>query len=286
VQNTSLYLRIINCLLLNRHLFYQATMADTKAKEVSISDKEHLEVAEFEGPSPSDVESDNEKASSSTPVDSASFHPNKAFYVSRFNIFSTEILVNDVSSSIEPRAFTDADPIPDSFRTGAKAAADGGAPVAFRVTRAHWFSHGLVMLDQAASGAELARWHHPLLSSGKATLTFPEGSPHASHELSVAPKRLFRRANAWVQDSVEWEWDADSRWKSNRLTLYKHVGGQRVVAARYAQPWGNWVAGGVLVVDSGSVDAVVATLTVLVMLKKMQQRAGERSSRAGGSGGP
>lgn len=75
---------------------------------------------------------------------------------------------------------------------------------------------------------------------------------------------------------MQFEWNCDSWLLANRMTLHKKLGGKRLVVARYAQRWGSWVTGGVLLVQEGEINALVAVLTAVVMLRKMQQRAGER----------
>ena len=84
---------------------------------------------------------------------------------------------------------------------------------------------------------------------------------------------------------MPYSWRCNSKYKANRMTLLKNIGGRQVVVARYAQRWGSWITGGVLLVDTREVDEVVALLSAYVMLKRMQQRAAERSKWTGGGGG-
>lgn len=69
------------------------------------------------------------------------------------------------------------------------------------------------------------------------------------------------------------------------MTLTKKTEEGQVVVGRYAQRWGSWITGGLLLVDGNREDEGVACLTACVMLKRMQQRAAERSKYSGGGGG-
>jgi hypothetical protein len=69
------------------------------------------------------------------------------------------------------------------------------------------------------------------------------------------------------------------------MTLLKCIGDRQVVIGRYAQRWGSWITGGVLLVDTHEIDERVAVLSTCVMLRRMQQRAAERTKYTGGGGG-
>ena len=69
------------------------------------------------------------------------------------------------------------------------------------------------------------------------------------------------------------------------MTLVKKIGEKQVVVARYAQRWGSWVTGGVLLVDGREINEGMAVLTTEVMLRRMMQRAAERCKGSGGGGG-
>lgn len=101
----------------------------------------------------------------------------------------------------------------------------------------------------------------------------------------MAPIKWYKRTNEWVRDSVTYSWRCNSKYKANRMTLLKKVGPKQLVVGRYAQRWGSWITGGVLLVDSRGEDEVLAVLTACVMLRRMQQRAAERSKYGGGGGG-
>jgi hypothetical protein len=139
------------------------------------------------------------------------------------------------------------------------------------------------VLDSA--GTEVATTKQQAISFGKAWLRFPAGSPHAAHELLLTPVKWYRRTNEWVHNSVPYQWRCDSKYLANRMTLIRRIGGRDIVVARYAQRWGSWITGGVLLVDEKEIDPVVAILTCNVMLIRMMLRAAERTKYSGGGGG-
>ena len=133
-------------------------------------------------------------------------------------------------------------------------------------------------------GKEIAYWKHPALALKSAELTFPEGSPHASHSITMKTRHVSSMANEWVQDSVKYEWECPSQWKAGQYTLFRTAAGTRSVIGRYSQSMIKILAGGVLLVDTKEIDEVVAVLTMCVMLRRMLQRTAGRSIT--GNAGP
>jgi hypothetical protein len=209
------------------------------------------------------------------------FTPNRIFYIVPHNLFSTETKVVDLTGTL-PNTYTGGD-ISNELRDAARNAGNdkflANSPI-YIIKRPHWWStkSTAYSVSQGEPFNELAYWKQPYTSVGTAHITFPDSSPDSTHELTISPPWLMSRTNTWVQDSVQYEWNCDSQLLANRMTLHKKVGGKRLVVARYAQRWGSWVTGGVLLVQEGEINALVAVLTTLVMLRKMQQRAPERRS--------
>tara|TARA_R110002003_G_scaffold235_7_gene17014 strand:- start:1453 stop:2277 length:825 start_codon:yes stop_codon:yes gene_type:complete len=217
--------------------------------------------------------------------DGSDFHPNRIFYILRHNLFSKEIFIIDITTSLHVQ-YTGGD-ITDELRDAARALSENKTLAAnpiYRFKAKHWYSSERSMID-TASGAELASWKHGSLSSSPAALSFPPASPHSSHSIVMQPLKWYRRTNEWVHDSITYAWRCDSKKKANRMTLVKTVGAKQIVAGRYVQRWGSWVTGGVLLVDDHQEDEVMACLTACVMLRRMQQRAAERARFTGGGGG-
>ncbi|KAF2470175.1 uncharacterized protein BDR25DRAFT_343379 [Lindgomyces ingoldianus] len=222
------------------------------------------------------------------PIDDTTFSPTRTFYILRHNLFSTEINLIDISSEIAVNSPYSGGEISNELRDAARELSKDEMRTsnpAYRLKRPHWWNSTCKMSGIAAEELELASWKHPSMSFGKASITFPQNSTHSSHNFIMAPVKWYRRTNEWVQDSVTYSWRCNSKYKANRMTLYKKIGGKNIVVARYAQRWGSWVTGGVLLVDAVEVDEVVAGLTACVMLRRMQQRAAERMKSAGVGGG-
>lgn len=233
---------------------------------------------------PKDPDSSSDEADDTTAVDGSNLTPNRTFYILRHNLFSKEISVIDITSSLHV-AYTGGE-ITDELRDAARALSENKTLAAnpiYRFKAKHWWSSERSMID-AASGSELATWKHGGMSFSPATLSFPAKSPHSSHPL-IMQNLKWSRTNEWVRDSITYAWRCDSKKKANRMTLVKTVGAKQLVAARYVQRWGSWITGGVLLVDGREEDEVVACLSACVMLRRMQQRAAERAQVTSGGGG-
>lgn len=222
------------------------------------------------------------------PLDDSILTPTRTLYVLRHNLFSKDVRIVDLTG--QTAATYDGGPISDAFRDAARALAEEKAniavPAAYQLQRKHWYSSTATLTRPSSPTptTQLAEWKHGAASFSKAHISFPSSSPHCSHPLVVAPLKWYRRANGFVVDSVTYEYSCDSRLRANRITLVREVGGRRTVVARYAQRWGSYIAGGVLLVDTEKVDEVVAVLATCVMLRRMQQRAAERTKYSGGGG--
>lgn len=235
-----------------------------------------------------DSHEEQEKEATGMIIDASSFSPNQVFYVLNHNLFSKEVNILNVTNEISGAISYTGGEIRDEFRDAARAVAEDkkrAAKVAYEIKYPHWYSLTSTMTSTASPGVELATWKHSAISCGKAEIGFPNDSKHSSHGFTMANVKWYRRTNTWVQDSITYSWHCDSKYKANRMTLLKQIGNTQTVIARYAQRWGSWVTGGVLLVDDREVDEVVAVLTTCVMLKRMQQRAAERTKSSGGGGG-
>lgn len=230
---------------------------------------------------------EEEDADSKVPLDDSNFKPTRIFYVLRHNLFSKEVNIIDVTSEILPQCaggeLTDA--VRDAARALTEDKSNTKSPV-FRLERKHFWSSEFTFKNNASPNIELATWKHPSISFGKALLAFPStSSPLSTHPITMAPTKWYLRTNEWVQDSVTYSWKCSSKWKANRVILVKKVGEKQIVIGRYAQRWGSWVTGGVLLVDGREIREELGVLTICVMLKRMQQRAAERTKFNGGGGG-
>jgi hypothetical protein len=230
---------------------------------------------------------EEDASDSKLPVDDSNFKPTRILYILRHNLFLKEVNIIDVTSEILP-LYAGGD-VTDAVRDAARALSEdkskADTPV-YHLERKHWYNSTFTFTSSASPNVELANWKHPSISFGKALLAFPAtSSPLSTHPITMAPAKWYLRTNEWVQDSVTYSWKCNSKWKANRMILVKKVGDKQIVVGRYAQRWGSWVTGGVLIVDGREIREELAVLTTCVMLKRMQQRAAERTKFNGGGGG-
>jgi hypothetical protein len=71
-----------------------------------------------------------------------------------------------------------------------------------------------------------------------------------------------------VKDSTTYVWEAEKRFKSGCLSLYKAVTAKKVEVARYESDIGGFVAGGPLVPETREVDELVALFTCMAVLNQ------------------
>jgi hypothetical protein len=169
----------------------------------------------------------------------------------------------------------------------ASSSADGRDPaIRYKLSRAHWYNDTRLTVtkpetqcdeDEAEDGGEsssarpfLAEYQSPLLGYGVTHLTFPPGSQHSSHEITVRPLNATRRTQGWVQDSVRYAWDVNRRLfpgGGGVLSLWKAIGStQKIEIGRYQSETGKFMPGGMMAVDEDEIDLLVAVLTCLAVL--------------------
>ena len=140
-------------------------------------------------------------------------------------------------------------------------------PPIFTLTRAHWYSSSRLTITDA-EGAQLAKWHSPILGYGVTHITFPEHSTHCTHALEVKPLSVARRAQSFISDSATYAWETAGRFKSSRMSLYKAIAGKKIEVARYESESGGFTAGGPVVLGTKEVDDLVALLTCMAVLNQ------------------
>jgi hypothetical protein len=140
-------------------------------------------------------------------------------------------------------------------------------PPIFTLTRAHWYSSSRLTITDA-EGAQLAKWHSPILGYGVTHITFPEHSTHCTHALKVKPLSVARRAQSFISDSATCVWETAGRFKSGRMSLYKAIGDKKIEVARYESESGGFTVGGPVVLATKEVDELVALLTCMAVLNQ------------------
>jgi len=110
------------------------------------------------------------------------------------------------------------------------------------------------------AGNEVAEWKSGILSFGRTSFKFPQGSEHAGEEFDIKPVSTWKRAEAFVKDGITYTWDVDKSHHEHR-TLSKVVDGEKMEVARYAQKHVHDKEG-LLLLNGKEVDEMVAVLTL------------------------
>jgi hypothetical protein len=126
------------------------------------------------------------------------------------------------------------------------------------LTRDRWYSRSRLTITDAED-AQLAKWHSPVMSYGAPCITFPEHSPHCSHPHNVQPVNIGRRAQSFMKDSSMYLWEAQKRFKSGCISLYKIVAAEKLEVTRYESDTRGFISGGPLdwSLETGEVDELV-----------------------------
>lgn len=111
-----------------------------------------------------------------------------------------------------------------------------------------------------------------LWSLGQWSLTFPTDSPHSSHEIKLRPVGIGARADWFVKDSIPYFWDQVHVGLAGGQTVYKlfkAVDGKRIEVARFESLRARDKFG-VLWLDVGQVDEVVACVTLVATINRVE----------------
>ncbi|KAJ8109939.1 hypothetical protein OPT61_g7084 [Boeremia exigua] len=210
------------------------------------------------------------------PLDSAPFTPTSIYWITPHGMLTKAITVLNLTSDM-PLPYTG---LSDTYKAAIKTTLkDHSFTPIITCHRQNWI--GLKYAIHDDQDKPLAHWSHPWHSAGEAVLTFPDDSAHSSHPISLKNKTWGLRTECFTLNSQLFFWEMDSAWHSYSMTLYKVFGSgehqKKVEVGKYSQKWwGSVATGGAFVVDGEAVDAVVAALTLVIVLKKKRQRAAER----------
>jgi hypothetical protein len=132
----------------------------------------------------------------------------------------------------------------------------------FTVKSKSWL-HGLQFLDSAEF--PIASIGGGIFSLGTRKFTFPENSPHSSHNIEMRPVAINSAEEAFVKDSVLYFWECDS---AKKRTLTKVVSGSRIEIGKYETKHER-TKEGILVLDSSQLNDVVAVLSCIALLNQV-----------------
>ncbi|OKL57363.1 hypothetical protein UA08_07429 [Talaromyces atroroseus] len=172
--------------------------------------------------------------------------------------------------------------------------------VIFKLSRTHWYNdskfivtkpapyigqrRGRTLTDDSAPSQDsgeiyqdevvLAEYVSPLLAYGVTNISFPDDSLHSSHPITVRPINATRRSQSFVQDSVSYVWDVNRTLfpgGGGVLSLYKGIGAnKKIEIGRYQSDNGQFVPGGLVVIDSDEVDVLIAVLSLMSVLAQRE----------------
>jgi hypothetical protein len=201
------------------------------------------------------------------PIDkTVALQPTRILYIVAQSGRDRETKILDLTSQL-------LDSYQDDFTEGFKASvkrlvsSSPPPPPIFTLTRAHWYSSSRLTITDA-EGAQIAKWHSPILGYGVTHITFPEHSTHCTHALEVKPLSVARRAQSFINNSATYAWETAGRFKSSRMSLYKAIGDKKIEVARYESESGGFTAGGPVVLVMKEVDELVALLTCMAVLNQ------------------
>lgn len=180
--------------------------------------------------------------------ESTPFSPTTTLYLPKLGNPPSKTLVSKVIGDIPPISSLD------------QATEESNQIPILQIQQKSRFSRVFFFLDPA--GAQVAELSGPLLSFGRWKLIFSDDS---THDIDMRPVGTGRRADIFVQDSVPYFWDVEGRLRR----LFKVVGSTRVEVAQLTSKHTR-DRSGVLAIDEGQVDVVIAVITAVGTLQRSE----------------
>lgn len=150
----------------------------------------------------------------------------------------------------------------------------------WRLVRKHWYSNAEITVTAATTSAEpakLAIWHSPVLAMGRTTISFCADSD-ASHDITIEPVAISRRARGFVKDSVPYLWETSpvsvglNGSGRGTFSLFRSPSSaptsKKIEIARYQSSSGKYEIGGVLIMDKRELSPLVCVLALLAVLSQ------------------
>jgi hypothetical protein len=214
------------------------------------------------------------------------FTPTNFFHITPHNGLSKTIKVFPVSSDtlsapFGSNAFKEkVKSICEAYKNLSKDVKETDAGHAYlTASKSRWYQRTLSINLPLAGETDIAEWKGGAFSASKNVITFDTAAveeAHCSHTLTQTVDSFWKFRESFVVDSVPYLWVCNNLWTMLDFSLFKMAGGNRVEVARYWQGFKVLQTSGVLAVDESEVDAVVACLTCLVVLRKKRQKDEER----------
>lgn len=202
------------------------------------------------------------------PLDeSKKLNPNNAFFIKTSSGITSDAAVYDLTDVIERKY----DGMSSEYIHEADVLAQNAAAThpAFELTKQKFYKRKATVTDE--SHAEVAGISAPVLSLDLVKFTFPQGSPHSSHDIEMKPVGMGRRAEGFVKDSVQYFWDKHE----SIAVLTKVIDGKRVEIAKFGAKQ-VFDKCGVLALDTVHLDELVGIITCVTLLQQLDAFTGPR----------
>ena len=194
--------------------------------------------------------------------------PTKVFFIHNEGVsgLSKSTLIYDITSIAPAQIDINSKELLNSIHAETKSNL-GKQPVALKLHRSSLFSNSMEVKD--GNDGAVASLSTTLLAFSHWTLSFPDGSPHATHAIELRPTGIGSRADVFVKESVPFFWEMVGGPSGGRVDkLFRVVDGKRVEVARFfAKHMRDHE--GVLFLDRAMVDEVVAGVTCVAVLNRL-----------------
>jgi hypothetical protein len=201
------------------------------------------------------------------------FHYTNVYYITRRNMWHPEIKIHDITSSVTVRYPS------KEFKTAAYIEGEARANsvpewivlnYGFRKTAS--LHTGSTTASTKGDENLIATWEPSKQQYDKNRFVFPTGSTHCGHTVVMNKEKKWTTFDEmFVVESISYFWRYEGHTRK-KFKLWKVVGHDKRLVARYKRnKWRN-KRGGVLLVNNEEVDCALAVMTIMAMLRKVRQR--------------
>ena len=191
--------------------------------------------------------------------------PDRTYYIVPHSNFTKKIEIFDLTSQVKEQH--DSEALKEEIKTLVKSSHPESC---LTISKSNFWGTELAVHEPPA-GATIVEWKGSARAHGPSRFTFPADSSHSTHPIELKPSKFWTKNEQFVQDSITYSWEFDSNFSQRKLTLYKCMGVERVVVAKYCG-MATFKTGGILLLDSEEVDEIIAVITCCAMLRKKRQR--------------
>jgi hypothetical protein len=232
------------------------------------------------------------RTTSTAETTDAEFRPTKAYFIANHTGLTRDVPIFDITNAVDLTAYASTGDSREAWGRTAHAIGraqqtDARVSPLLLIHRDKWYGHNFTAVRGGTTRGQdgeyppadvVAEWKGGWYSGARNRLDFPAGSAHSGHAVTMTTGSYVGFRDGFVVDSASFEWRCLNRLSMRRFRLDRIIGQERTVAAAAWKPRSQIMhQGGVLVVDAGQIDDVVAVLTGMVMLRKQRQKTYEYS---------